>query len=222
MTAKPIYAALPVGAIGDQRLAGLHFRVLAAIAFHDRLSLSRETGKGCVASNGTLALEAGCDYSRLSATISDLVKWGYVVKEPSTVDKRLRTYRVRYDDSLPTRKLNGLPDGKGPAEIVCRHNLQVPETVSVPVPNIFRETVIDSVETDERHSVETAPPGHGAGGNVGAILATFERRWQAGRVPRHELPAWADKLAELAEFTEHDDPNGQRAQRLLGEVEAAL
>jgi hypothetical protein len=68
---KAAFAPLPARDIGDKRLSGLHFRVLAAIAMHDRMSGSRGKGQGCRAGNKTLATECGCDYSRLSATITD-------------------------------------------------------------------------------------------------------------------------------------------------------
>ena len=66
------FAALPARAIGDDRLKGSHLKVLAAIAIHDRLSGARGKGQGCWAGNKRLAGMIGCNYTRLSATITDL------------------------------------------------------------------------------------------------------------------------------------------------------
>jgi DNA-binding MarR family transcriptional regulator len=89
-------------ALCDQDLSALDLRVLACIAYHDRLSLSRETGQGCVASHETLSDEVGCHYTNLSSAISKLKKLGYVQHAKSPDDGRRHVYRVPYDheDSL--------------------------------------------------------------------------------------------------------------------------
>ena len=62
-----VIVPLPPRVVGDRRLSALHFRVLAAIAMHDRMSHVRRAGQGCWATNQTLATEATCDYARLSS-----------------------------------------------------------------------------------------------------------------------------------------------------------
>src|SRR5690349_1959535 len=96
MTTKLCFAPLPARAIGDQRLTKLHFRVLGAIAFHDRMSDPRKAGQGCWASNRTLSSECGCNYTNLSTAISELAGWGYIKRDSRPLDKRRRIYRVIY------------------------------------------------------------------------------------------------------------------------------
>lgn len=92
---KDHYAPLPMRAITDRRMKGAHFRVLAAICAHDRLSVSRR-GQGCWASNRTLAAECGVNYTNLSTTIRDLGIWNYVRSEPHPLNKRTRVLRINY------------------------------------------------------------------------------------------------------------------------------
>jgi DNA-binding MarR family transcriptional regulator len=116
-----VFAPLPLRAVSDARLSALELRVLAQIAYHDRLSGPRGQGRGCVASNVTLAEAVGCDYTRLSSAITSLVELGYIIRQQGQTDRRQRIYRVVHDgaDSLPNGKVSGsassLPDGKGSA-----------------------------------------------------------------------------------------------------------
>jgi DNA-binding MarR family transcriptional regulator len=91
------FGPLPIRAIKDFRLSSLEVRLLAAIGFHDRLSLSRGAGAGCWAGNKKLADECDCRPDSLSAAITALVVRGYVTREPHPINKRLRVYRVIYD-----------------------------------------------------------------------------------------------------------------------------
>jgi hypothetical protein len=56
---RVFFAPLPPRAIRDGRLSGRHFRVLAAIALHDRMAGRRKRGAGCWASHRTLCDEVG-------------------------------------------------------------------------------------------------------------------------------------------------------------------
>lgn len=122
---REFFAALPARALGDDRLKGHHLRVLAAVALHDRFA---RNGRGCVASYDRLSAIAGCAYTRLSAAITDLVTWGYLLKERQA-DRRRAALSVIYQDldkaffeaghwqetapdSLPTGEPNGSPTGK--------------------------------------------------------------------------------------------------------------
>ncbi len=132
---KDFYAPIPARAIGDQRLKGLHHKVLSAIAVHDRRAGSTGKGQGCWAGNKRLAEMIGCDYTRLSTAITDLATWGYIERTPHPLNKKQRVLHVIYTgddarfvgaDSLPVGKPskseptnNSLPTGKGGAEIVC-------------------------------------------------------------------------------------------------------
>jgi hypothetical protein len=66
-----------VRALGDKRLSAIHFRVLGAVARHDRLSTSRQGGQGCWAKNETLAKLCGVNLTNLSTAINELGGWGY-------------------------------------------------------------------------------------------------------------------------------------------------
>ena len=64
---------------------------------HDRMSTSRGTGQGCWASNATLATKCGINYTNLSTVVTDLARWGYLIRESHPLNKRLRIYRVIYE-----------------------------------------------------------------------------------------------------------------------------
>lgn len=112
MTATARFAAVPARAIGDQRLSGLHLRVLCAVALHDGLSSVRKSGQGCWAGNHTLATECGCHYTRLSTALGHLEKLGYIVR--TRRPGRLRVYRVQYtpEDFDFINATRSLPGGK--------------------------------------------------------------------------------------------------------------
>ena len=93
---KPHYAPTPMRAIGDKRLTGEHWRVLAIIAGHDRFN---KNGKGCCAWHTTLAREAKCSIKSLSRTLKILVELGYIEILPSPDGKHYRAYRVVYNDA---------------------------------------------------------------------------------------------------------------------------
>jgi len=91
------FAPLPHRAIGDTALSALELRVLAAIAYHDRLSGPRKRGSGCWAGNPKLAEECSCHLSSLSTAITGLATKGYIIREPHPINKRLRVFRVIYE-----------------------------------------------------------------------------------------------------------------------------
>jgi hypothetical protein len=153
---KTLFAAVPERAICDRRLAAIHFRILAAIALHDRMSGKRQKGAGCYASNKTLADACNVNYSNFSTAVCELGAWGYIEAAPHPISKRTRVYRVLYGgdqqpDSLPTGKQsptdNTLPTGKrfdanctddalpksnGNGETVCPLNSQTTEFIQQP------------------------------------------------------------------------------------------
>lgn len=108
-----MFAALPMRAIGDTRLTSLHLRTLACIAFHDRLSGPRGKRPGAWASLKTLSKRVRCHYTSASTAISELVEFGYVVRDRAPFDARRRVYRVIYDEpSDPSVEHDGLADEK--------------------------------------------------------------------------------------------------------------
>jgi DNA-binding MarR family transcriptional regulator len=174
--AKQIFAPVPARALGDDRLRGLHWKALAAIALHDRLGKNRQ---GCWAGNKRLAQLIGCDYSRLSATMSDLATWGYVERKPHPLNKRLRVLFVIYTDddanvikakaegdslrtgkqSTRNRDADSLHAGQDCAETVCRDFQKVSENQWVDdVEYIPRKRGRDFPEGRKAHPAEAASP----------------------------------------------------------------
>lgn len=171
---KRTFAPLPARAIGDANLTGLHLKVLGAIAMHDRLGKNRQ---GCWAGNKRLAEMVGCDYSRLSATLTHLATLGYIERDPHPLNKRLRVLRVLYTDndkammkgadtlpngkqSVPAEDADSLPDGKAAAETVCRDFQEAPQfQEDESVEYIPQKRGRDFAEAREENSAEAAPCG---------------------------------------------------------------
>ena len=154
---KPIFAPIPLRAAGDNRLSARHLRVLAAVAFHDRFG---KNGMGCCASHRRLAEIAGCNYTRLSATLSDLNILGYITAGKHPLNRRLRVYRVEYtladskamlrgSDSLPSGKQSSRPptnpivdiSGEKTGPKVCAENQEVNGSIDKLGRNIFHEEI---------------------------------------------------------------------------------
>ena len=116
---KPrIFTTIPVRSLCDQRLTALNFRSLGVIALHDGMSKVKGSGGGCYARHATLAERIGTDVTNFSKSLSQLIKWGYVVREPQLMDKRRFTLRVIYgaedscsdDQPLPPQSLRASPE----------------------------------------------------------------------------------------------------------------
>lgn len=89
------FSALPFRAAGDKRITAADFRVLMAIAAHDRLN---QNGRGCEASNPRLAMLSNSDLKALSRSISNLILCGYVTRKPNLKDRRQNVLTVTYND----------------------------------------------------------------------------------------------------------------------------
>jgi DNA-binding MarR family transcriptional regulator len=110
------FGAIPARAIGDPRLSGLHFRLLAAVALHDRMSQGTN-GQGCWASMSTLARECGANYNNVSSALTELGEFGYVESERHPDDKRRRgVVRVIYTDDDNILAADTSPTGELPDE----------------------------------------------------------------------------------------------------------
>ena len=92
---KPLFAAIPLRAIGDGQLGASHYKVLAAIAWHDRFGAN---GQGCWTSIKTLAGETGLDLTTVSDCTGHLARWGYLTKSQHPFDRRRTVYSVIYQD----------------------------------------------------------------------------------------------------------------------------
>ena len=96
---KPQYAAIPVRGMGDRRLTASHWRLLAAIAWHDRLGRNKI---GCYTSNLNLAKEADVHYTNVPPLSDDLATWGYIEKGRHPLNRRLRVYSLIYNEKDAT------------------------------------------------------------------------------------------------------------------------
>lgn len=238
---------LPLRAIGDQRLAGLDFRILAAIAAYDRMSAARGDGQGCWASHGTLAAKVGCDYSNLSKSIKKLGELGYIERsKPTFGDKRSHVYRVSADlygveESLSFHQPSAAPkaancdiatenvgDLTNPAGKVVGHadlknGANLPENDSQ---YISQSDVRYSAEAVKDTPVEQARlTSRGLREEErelsdGAQLAMFERAIKDGS-PNLDLRAWIEWL-DVAQDRLCGEPLGRQAQRLFEAAVDAL
>tara|TARA_R110000751_G_scaffold180038_1_gene286410 strand:+ start:22626 stop:23405 length:780 start_codon:yes stop_codon:yes gene_type:complete len=87
------FGALPGRVCNDKRLTALHFKVLMAVAVHDRMG---RNGQCCWAGRKKLTSRVGCDPSSFSSAISDLVEMEYLQEERHEKDGRKKGYRVVY------------------------------------------------------------------------------------------------------------------------------
>ena len=139
---KELFAPIPIRAFGDHQLSGRHWRVLAVIAFHDRLG---KNGQGCWAGRKGLAQEAAISETHFSDAVSDLRRWGYVASEQNPTKRNQQIHRVIYDELGPKYGTN--PTQLGPVNGTTRSQirdqqgpdlkLQAIEQTSKPVLNIY-------------------------------------------------------------------------------------
>lgn len=204
--AKVLFAPIPERAMGDGRLSALDWRVLTAIAFHDRMSATpKGKGRGCFASRATLAGKVGCDASSLSKAVRRLIGWGYVLEERQTSDRRKMLLRVSYE--------HGASEIGGGAATYCPINGGEPDTHSPDIGGAaLWETGAIPPETPPQyiplkggiHSVETERifriSGRTAFGDgfdelpCEARLSIIDRAYDEGQL--FDAADWADYIAE--------------------------
>jgi hypothetical protein len=136
MTKRPTFAPVPPRIVLDPRRDDRHLVALTVVALHDAMSMHRAGASGCYVSFESLASKCGLNYSVFSATVNDLVRWGYLIKErkgrsfilhvvytDADADMRLADGNwkaIRFDqvgsDSLPNRQSvhmhDSLPTGQ--------------------------------------------------------------------------------------------------------------
>lgn len=160
------FVALPGRFLSDDDLTVLDLKVLGVIAAHDRMG---RNGQCCWAGQKKLATLVRCDPTRLSTSISKLVKKGYLIELRSEEDKRRKGFRVVYiaeedaaaigskvkenrlpngnlnsdGNRLPDRNANGadrLPErNPNPHAETRKRQLDQAIKSSLPNPNIFCE-----------------------------------------------------------------------------------
>jgi hypothetical protein len=212
---KTFFAPLPLRAISDQRLSGLHFRVLAMVAFHDRMSARRKTGAGCWASHKTMCAEIGCNYTNLSTALTDLGKWGYLERHVHPLNKRLRVYNVNYD-SLPTDKQSGAQlcqETNDQPAIVCQPKRQDVEGTEDSLRNIFPKGDNRFCRNREKDTPE------GASLSIDAQLAIFERQFKQAACTKQQIEDGSNLCKQIIDNVQVGEGLWRRANRLLGEIE---
>jgi hypothetical protein len=164
MSARPQFCPLPVAAMGDDRLSGNDWRVLAAVAHHDRLGAN---GRHCYASTATLSAETRLHDKTISRSLARLREWGYIRVIYNSTDGRRRSYAVEYAKRFPpsgtggkvTNLLPNSPRSIGsrsitkPAEIGNNHFRKSPLESTIGGDNISCET--NTYCETEIHLVET-------------------------------------------------------------------
>ncbi len=242
---KLLFAPIPPRAIADNRLSALDIRVLMAIAVHDRFS---NNGVGCTAGHGRLSVLVGCHLKSLSRSIKTLADCGYIGGRANPLNPKSKCYFVIYGD-MDQAIFNSAGIGNRAVthtgnEAVTSNdrigNETAPEmdgignqSVEIPVCdqgdteyNIFRETVINPVETGNIFS-ETASNGGNAdeaetsqglwkpvsSGSIGTKLAIYERSLRAGKLT-NKASCLRD-LLNIESTLDTRDPNYNRARRLL-------
>ncbi|TPI54749.1 helix-turn-helix domain-containing protein [Mesorhizobium sp. B3-1-7] len=244
------YAAIPARATGDKRLAAEDYRVLMAIALHDRLGAN---GIGCFASHPRLAELAGCHEKSLSRTLAKLKLCGYLEISHHPMNGRLRVYRIIYTafdtdyflsakgsspatkkpgaqqvaEALPEALRNGNNRVAEAAPKVTAISENTQENQLVNYANIFSETEINPIKMGNI-SCEAADVPTGSisevvpGKSFGAMLGIIERRLQHGMDESEgkRRVAWLSAQLESGEIT--DDSEYHRTVRVRDAIAGML
>lgn len=223
---RTLFAPLPPRAMADLRLSALHFRVLIAVACHDRMSRRRKT-VGCWASHATLCEEIGCNYNNLSTAISDLVKFDYLRSRKQEHNKRLRIYTVLYDsspiDEVSTAIVRPIVRPNGP--IVRPARFQAPDNkggkaTKESLENRTYEREPTGIDTRERASFAKSANDANTEREkfeIDAQLAILERRLKREKCSREDREAAFAFCQHITEQLDTSDSAFQRARRLLEE-----
>lgn len=165
---KRFFFTGPARVIGDSRPTALDLRCLAVIAFHDGMSGVTGKGGGCYAKSATLAALVGTDVTNFSKSLSRLITWGYVAREPQLMDKRRFTLRVVYDEGDSWRT-----DQPSTPEIVGEAAKHPPEIVGDGESKnggISRENAPDYISRiEELHFDESREPNSPKGRDFGFV-----------------------------------------------------
>jgi DNA-binding MarR family transcriptional regulator len=233
-----IFSPLPQRAMTDVRLTARHWRVLCAIAAHDRLG---GNGAGCWASQQRLADLTSSGYSRTSDALADLREYGYLETEHHPKDRRRRVHRIVYDEardraamkaarhSFPIGKQNTSANGKLSDEDTfpktqnsfpkSRKFSAKPLTAQVENrPNIcFRSIRSKNGEDGEANCAEAQTPEHGREAAEAAdyLKSVEDMAASADPAERANLRFEIQMLAKMADNAALPETMCERAARLL-------
>ncbi|MCQ0990354.1 helix-turn-helix domain-containing protein [Jiella marina] len=217
---KMDFLMIPVDAMFNKHLTLNDLRVLAAITFHDRRGAN---GRGCFATNSTLAVRAGCDTRTVKRALSRLRELGYVRSEHSAHDGRRFVHRVVYRSSIEEKgdkhAPNSVPD-RGHSETILgtSHQVHLQENQDLASSNQKEKHILLNREAD---AVETASSGDDA--NLlypHAWLAIVDRNKETAST--RQLERCLPYLEKIMEGYETGDPVHGRAFRLCEEIGAIL
>ena len=208
-----LFCALPVRAMSDDRLSARHFRLMAAIAWHDRLN---HTGRGCYAKPGTLRKEAKIHATDFADLLRDLEQFGFA-RIDRTFGRRVRTIHLIYSAQLGASTKSCVDVVAASAQLGASPNLPAEELGVPEAPtseiieesdnNICSETkiIIDAVKLTQMH-----PSGRGVGERVPVTPIT---RSFLVASQEHDCLQWGDVVPKLAVLTgiSHEDASGALA-----------
>jgi hypothetical protein len=105
------FAPYPRRAVSDVRLSAGHWRLLGAVAFHQRL----RTGVTEHLPRHIMAKDAKLCITTVSALAADLTQWSYLKMVRDPHDRRKRHFQIVYDEAelgsqSPTYSVDNLPD----------------------------------------------------------------------------------------------------------------
>jgi len=210
---KGTFRLMPDRAFADKELSATDYRVLAAIAFFDR---GGANGRGCFATQSTIAVRAGCQREEASRSISKLRDHGHItMTASSSKDARRRTIHLVYDEvEMSTNSATHSAN-------MCNNTQEEPQQKQGG--NEHKDILLNA----EGYAVETGPNRISAPKwsdekilsieKEGAFLAILDREVRQGRLFQRDIAGKIyERLNEIYDaYTECGDPIGGRAYSLL-------
>jgi hypothetical protein len=190
------FAPIPMRAMGDIRLSARHFRVLTAIASHDRFG---KNGQGCWAGGKTLARETALSISHVSDATSDLNLLGYIVSELHPIYRRTKVHRIIYDTSQ-IREVSEPNNYRLEAERLPTQKTKPLNGAEKSLPNIFSE-ITDIKELDFAEAMPPKKPPKWIAETAENYLNDVEAA-STDEITRSALHCECKKLSEIV-----DDPD---------------
>jgi len=117
---KLLFSPIPLRAATDNRLSARHFRVLMAVASHDRLG---RNGQGCWVGRKKLSEEAGLSETHTSDALSELRIFGYIRSEANPMNRRTLIHRVTYESADRSHSWDASDNATGPTNGTYRDEI---------------------------------------------------------------------------------------------------
>lgn len=226
------FAPMPNRALADERLHGIHLRVLGTVAAHDRFG---SNGLGCTISTQAIATKIRGYRQNIAVALRQLAEWGYLERLQHPRHAQMIMWRVVYDDEADGAFLSG--------KTVMPHNDSSDPKPSVPSMTVDAKTVmpqhaqkiltsnvkkdIRAKPTENRRQEGARPDGRASSptDKDGKTLRLHEQAIkQAEKLQRIPLGTKAqmehieNECLAIYESREHDDPLAQWAFRLFAQA----